>query len=80
VGCRRTAEQHELVRLVVRDGDLAVGRTLPGRGAWLCDSSASCLELAVKRKAIGRALRTDIDPAAINSLRTKLADRARMGD
>ena len=40
------------------DGALKVGRTLPGRGAWLCAGSVECLRLAVQRKAFARALRT----------------------
>ena len=76
------ASPDELVRLVATDGGvLSVGRGLPGRGAWLCATTAEdCLELAVRRRALGRALRVEIDPGAINSLRTNLADRARMVD
>ena len=40
------------------DGRLEVGRTLPGRGAWLCAGSVACLEAAITRKAFARALRT----------------------
>ncbi len=36
-------------------------KTLPGRGAWLHPGTA-CLELALKRRTIGRALRSpDVD-------------------
>ena len=60
MGCRAKRPQPELVRLVrLADGTLAEGRTLPGRGAYLCaDTVAACRELAVKRKAFARALRT----------------------
>lgn len=34
-----------------------VARRMPGRGAWL-HPDLHCLELAVKRRAFGRALRT----------------------
>ncbi|MGQ0434706.1 MAG: YlxR family protein [Microthrixaceae bacterium] len=61
VGCRRRAAQHELLRLVAtREGTLAIGRTLPGRGAWLCAASRPCLELAVRRNALSRALRSPV--------------------
>jgi len=35
-------------------------RRLPGRGAWL-HPGLSCLELAVRRRAFGRALRMAIE-------------------
>ena len=66
----------ELVRVVAGpDGSLAVGRTLPGRGAWLCAGSASCLEAATRRKAFDRALRTRLDPGAVEGLGTSLLGR-----
>ena len=42
-------------------------QTEPGRGAYL-HTSTDCLELAIKRRALGRALRlsgTSVDPAAL---------------
>lgn len=60
-------------------GALAAGRTLPGRGAWLCDTdSRECLEAAIRRRAFGRALRAEVGPEAAASLRGLLAERARM--
>lgn len=58
VGCRRAVPAADLVRYVagpegpVRDD----ARRLPGRGAWLHDDPA-CRDLAVRRKALERALR-----------------------
>jgi predicted RNA-binding protein YlxR (DUF448 family) len=48
-------------------GGLAVGRTLPGRGAWLCPDVA-CVRLAQRRRAVGRALRRPVDDAAVEQL------------
>ncbi len=63
----------------VDGGRLAVGRSLPGRGAWLCASSVvDCLDLAVRRKAMGRALRAELAPEATNLLRAYLSERARL--
>ena len=59
-GRRRPAT---LVRVVVRpDGGLAaVGRTRPGRGAWLCRGSPACCRCrGLRRKAFGRAFRAPI--------------------
>jgi hypothetical protein len=36
---------------------------LPGRGAWL-HPTTECLDLAVRRKAFGRALRVEVVPEA----------------
>ncbi|GMA18769.1 YlxR family protein [Arsenicicoccus piscis] len=61
MGCRGTADRAELVR-VVRDEPTSTRlvvdprRSRPGRGAWLHPDRA-CLDLAVRRKAFGRALR-----------------------
>ncbi len=58
LGCREREARSVLVRVVLKDGHAVIdpSGTAPGRGAWLHPSGA-CLELAVKRKAIGRALR-----------------------
>ena len=61
IGCRKKAPRSELLRLVAEgSGSTAVlvdeRRRMPGRGAWL-HPSESCLALAVKRRAFGRALK-----------------------
>ena len=58
-------------------GDLAVGRDLPGRGAWLCGSVA-CVDAAARRRAFSRALRADVGAEAVAVLRDVLAERARI--
>jgi len=61
------------------DGALAVGRTLPGRGVWLCAATATeCAALAARRRAFGRGLRAEVTADAMESLRTLLANRASM--
>jgi uncharacterized protein len=63
VGCRKRAAKSELLRVTA--GSDAHGQpvvapdptaTAPGRGAHL-HPTAECYELAVRRKAFGRALR-----------------------
>ena len=63
IGCRARAAKRELVRVTVGSGThgLAVvvpdpRGTAPGRGAHLHPTTA-CYELAVRKKAFGRALR-----------------------
>ena len=65
VGCRATGLRSALLRVVLSDdgtGDpvLVVDerRRMPGRGAWL-HPDQRCLDLAVRRRALGRALRHD---------------------
>jgi len=69
----------ELDRVVaLPDGGLAFGRTLPGRGAWLCRGSLACFDTAVRRHGFERALRTTVGSEALASLRATLVNRARM--
>jgi predicted RNA-binding protein YlxR (DUF448 family) len=69
------------VRVVAdAEGRLAIGRTLAGRGAWLCAGSVSCLNTAVGRKAFSRALRVEVPAAASDAFRidfVRSADRVR---
>ena len=67
MGCRSTGARTELVRLVAvrdlhgHDGGVTTvvvdeGKDRAGRGAWL-HADAQCFDLAVKRRALGRAFR-----------------------
>ena len=76
VGCRGTDSWSALLRVVAaKDGE--AGSTpatlrpdprhrMPGRGAWL-HPTPECFELAVRRKAFGRALRLQapVDVSAV---------------
>ncbi|MGO4594443.1 YlxR family protein [Leifsonia sp. 2TAF2] len=70
VGCRSRAPRSSLLRVVAQESELVVdpSATLPGRGAWLHPVDG-CLDLAVKRRAFGRALRVEgpLGTAAIRS-------------
>jgi len=48
------------------------GRSLAGRGAWICAGSRSCFEMAVKRNAFTRAFRAPVDRMAVDRLRSEL--------
>ena len=65
VGCRMRAAQKDLVRVVAQTSQtggsravalLDVGRSHPGRGAYL-HPALSCLDLAERRRALAKALR-----------------------
>jgi predicted RNA-binding protein YlxR (DUF448 family) len=73
VGCRRAAGPDTLVRLVrTSTGELAVGRTHPGRGAWICAANPACFEQAARRGALTRALRGEVSAGAVESMRARL--------
>lgn len=62
IGCRIRDEKHRLIRIVACDRSVVVdiGQTQPGRGAYL-HPKPECLERALKRRSLGRALRSEID-------------------
>ena len=70
----------KLVRIVRTAGGLSVGRSLPGRGAWLCAGSTACVDLAERRKAFSRAFRVPVEGAEVGVLRAYLGERARIED
>ncbi|MBP0456164.1 YlxR family protein [Streptomyces montanisoli] len=59
VGCRERAAKKDLLRIVVVGGHCVPDRsgTLPGRGAYV-HPAVGCLDLAVRRRALPRAFRT----------------------
>ena len=72
MGCRAKRPPEELLRVTRGpDGTLEVGRSLPGRGAWLC-RDISCLHQAERRKAFPRALRGELVDGAIEALRARM--------
>jgi predicted RNA-binding protein YlxR (DUF448 family) len=73
IGCRRKSGPAGLARVARHSsGSLAVGRSAPGRGAWLCAGSEACFDAAVRRRAFGRALRCDVPAHELERLRGRL--------
>jgi len=60
LGCRSRDDRSALLRVVARDGRVVPDQSasLPGRGAWV-HPRLTCVEAAVKRRAFGRALRSE---------------------
>jgi len=74
VGCRGTAGKRELIRVVrTPAGPVRVDPTgtAPGRGAYLHRDPA-CLDAAVKRGSLARALRTVLEPGEVGTLRADI--------
>jgi predicted RNA-binding protein YlxR (DUF448 family) len=61
-------------------GTLAVGRSLPGRGAWLCRSSPGCIDRAAGRHAFSRALRGEVTGSAVEGLVAEMPAPAMAGE
>ena len=80
VGCKARDDRSMLLRVVLLTGDADgtdpsvslvvpdVRGRLPGRGAWL-HHSTECLQLAIRRRAFGRALRvtTPVDVTRVEA-------------
>ena len=73
IGCRGRDSRSTLLRIVVETDGRGIAtavpdsrRRMPGRGAWLHPDIA-CLDLAVRRRAFARALRTPVE--GIDALR-----------
>ena len=68
VGCRQRASQKAMLRVNSVENRLVFNQDggSKGRGAWLHPSS-KCLNLAIERKAFGRALKADrqLDASAL---------------
>lgn len=74
IACQRKAPQSELIRISARgDAGPSVGAG-PGRGAHVC-SSAACIEAALKKERLARALRTRIATESLDHLRKELTCR-----
>lgn len=73
-GCQEVKDKRELIR-VVRDpeGKVSLDRSgrKAGRGAYLCDDP-SCLERAIKTKAIARSLEVEITADLYETLRQEM--------
>ena len=63
IGCREVNEKKTLVRIVKSPEGVCIDPTgrKPGRGAYLREAQG-CWETALKRGAIGRALKTELTP------------------
>ena len=74
VGCQEMHDKRELLRVVLTpEGEVLLDPTgkQNGRGAYLC-SKVECLQLARKKKALERALKTSIPDAVYDRLLMKM--------
>ena len=79
VGCGEKKSKKELIRIVCSPREDSDGVTIGfdltgkknGRGAYIC-SNASCLEQARKKKALERALKTEVSQQCYDVLKKEL--------
>ena len=79
VGCRTATAKGDLIRLVRGPGGaISVDPTgrAAGRGAYV-HADPACWDAALKRGAIGRALRAVLQPGEASTLRTDIEGAAR---
>ncbi len=77
IGCGGKATQPELVRLKAEGDRVIVDREKSGgRGAWL-HPALPCLERALKRRVLGRALRAEGVRVDASALRVELTGSPR---
>jgi hypothetical protein len=75
VGCRARASKAELLRIArTLDGVRADREAIaPGRGAYV-HRDLDCIEAALRRGALARALRTGLDQEELARLRTRIEE------
>jgi predicted RNA-binding protein YlxR (DUF448 family) len=81
VACRTSRSKRELLRVVrTPAGRVAIDDTgrIPGRGAYVCRDE-TCIEKAIERGALARALDTTIPPALREELMVGANERIQGG-
>ena len=71
VVCREMQPKRNLIRIVKNnEGEIFVDKTFKanGRGAYLC-ANITCLEKAIKTKALNRAFKCEIDASVFDKLK-----------
>ena len=74
IGCRTVRPKRDLIRIVrTPAGEILLDPTgkQSGRGAYLCPDTA-CMEQALRKKQLERALEAAITPESIDRLRDEL--------
>jgi predicted RNA-binding protein YlxR (DUF448 family) len=75
VGCQEMKPKRNLIRVVAAsDGSVTLDPTgkKPGRGSYICKNLA-CLQMARKRKALDRSLKTPVSKEIYDQLEVDLA-------
>ncbi|HOJ92636.1 MAG TPA: YlxR family protein [Dictyoglomaceae bacterium] len=73
IGCGEKKAKRELIRIVRKKDKILFDSTgkVSGRGTYICPKT-ECLEKALKKKALSRALKCDISPENLSQLKEDL--------
>ena len=73
IGCMTSKDKRDLIRIAGYEGKVSLDKTgkAKGRGVYLCPEDA-CLKLAIKKKAISRALKMEIASEELERLYEEL--------
>jgi predicted RNA-binding protein YlxR (DUF448 family) len=74
IGCGERAEKNTFIRLVVRDGELAISPQGTGRGGYL-HWRAECWEGLTRKRNLHRTFRVPVERAARERLARRLAEQ-----
>ncbi len=74
IGCMTSRPKKELIRIVAGENGLQIDENgkMPGRGAYLC-RNAECAQLALKKNAFGRNLKTEVTRQQAEQLAEQIA-------
>jgi predicted RNA-binding protein YlxR (DUF448 family) len=75
-GCRRQAPKTELLRIVLAGGSIVVDRAAraPGRAGYVHPTTA-CVDAAISRGGLARALRASVPAEAAGRLRDEIREQ-----
>lgn len=78
IGCMKSKPKKELIRIVASEDGLQIDThgKMPGRGAYLCPNE-ECVQLALKKNAFGRNLKTEVTRQQAQALAEQIADLCR---
>ncbi len=70
IACRQNKQQNELIRIAKVNGAFVIDKLhkLGGRGAYICKNN-DCITLAIKKKALNRAFKMQIDNEIYDELK-----------
>ena len=69
ISCRETKNQYDMLRVAKIGDELVIDKfhKLGGRGAYICTDD-KCLELAIKKRLLNRAFKSNLDVSIYEKL------------
>ncbi len=69
IACRENKQQNEMIRIAKINNEMIIdiAHKLGGRGAYVCKDN-ECIALAIKKKLLNRAFKSNLDGAIYEKL------------